>query len=418
MHQLLRRVILGSIIASLVLLTGCWDALPVERRAFGIAIGVDWLPEEPNYEITIVVPLVEENRAEQNRVRTFRANSVAEAIGMWQHSGAKFMAFGILSVLVIGEEASQQRQCFTINDLYAFPDLRPNAYIVVAKGKARDLLSVVPPENQRIALYLRDVLARADAQRDAPPTRLHEFVVRMMTPGMDAFTTVIGPIGSLDPRPTEQKPSGGGGGGGEESGGGSSGGQPSPEEDVEIMGAAVWQGDVVVGQLTLPETQYFTIAQGISRGMLLQTLFAPDELLFPRNNRMVMALEAESTSWDLTIINGRPHYSLSIEVQIALQNYQGTADLSEEENSELLEEIMALNIEQNVLAALQKVTAMGSDPLNLGQQLRIKYPELWDPQNWGENIKAAQFKVECEVTVRNIGPQTLRLEPVNKIPNP
>ncbi|MBS3951013.1 MAG: Ger(x)C family spore germination protein [Peptococcaceae bacterium] len=418
MRLLLKYLILVSLIVNSVFLTGCWDALPVENRIFCIAIGVDWLPEEPHYEITFLNPLVEETRSEQSRARTIRAHSISEAIAIFQHTSSHYMSFGILSVLVIGEEASKQKQSFTIDDLFSFPDLRPNAYIIVAKGNAKALLSVMPPENQRMGLYLRDLLDRANNQRDSPPPTLHEYVIRMMTPGMDALTTMVGPIGSLDPRATGQKTGGDGGGEVDQSeGGGSQGGQSTPEKDVEIMGAAVWQGDIVVGQLTLPETQYLSLAQGTAKGMLLQMLFAPDERLFPQANRMVTLIEQETASWDLTVMEGVPHYRLTLKVRSSPQNYEGTSDLSKSENSELLEQIMALNIAQNILASLQKITAMGSDPLCLGQQLRLKYPDLWDPQNWGENIKNSQFKVECEVTIRNIGLQILRIEPVNKKPN-
>ena len=418
MRRLLRYIILISLITHSAFLTGCWDALPVEKRVFGIAVGVDWLVEEPHYEVTFINPLVGETRSEQSRARTYRANSLGEAIAIFQHSSSQFLSFGILSVVVIGEEAAKQRQCFTINDLFAFPDLRPNAYIIVTRGSAKELLSVNPPENQRMGLFLRDMLERADAQRDSPPTTLYEYVVRMMTPGMDALTTLVGPIGSLDPRPPEQKPSVSGGEAGQSGDGGSQGGQTAPQEDVEIMGAVAWQGDMAVGELTLPETQYLSLAQGKATGMLLQMLFAPDERLFPQASRMVTLLEQDQASWELSMMNGIPHYRLKLNLRSSLQNYEGTIDLSKKENTELLESIMAINIEQNVLAALQKVTAMGSDPLSLGQQLRTKYPDLWDPTNWNENIKDAEFMVECEITIRNIGPQILRLEPVNKKPGP
>lgn len=418
MRRLLRYIVLITLLINSVFLSGCWDARPVENRVFGIAIGVDWFPEEPHYEITLINPLVQEYRASQSRVRTCRANSIGEAIAILQHTSPQFLSFGILSVVVIGEEASKQRQGSTINDLFAFPDLRSNAYIMVARGSAKDLLSVVPPENQRLGLHLRDLLQRANEHRDSPPTTLAEYVIHMMTPGMDALTTLVAPIGRLDPRPPALQPRVDVGGEDGQSGGGAQKGQATPQEDIQIIGAVAWQGDVAVGELNLPDVQHIALAQGRASGMLLQMLFAPDDRLFPQASRMVSLLELGQASWDLTVMNGVPHYRLKLEVRTSLHNYEGMTDLSKSENTELLEEIMALNIEQNVLAALQKVSAMGSDPISLGQQMRLKYPQLWDPPNWGENIKAAQFKVECEVTIRNIGPQIQRLEPVNKKPNP
>jgi len=176
----------------------------------------------------------------------------------------------------------------------------------------------------------------------------------------------------------------------------------------------LWQGDVLAGELTLPEAQFVYMAMGLAARMWLEVRFPPDDRLFPDQDTMVLSIESMSTRWRLDLVQGVPHYELEARVRLSLHNYAGEVDMSKKENCALLEEIVADTLEQNILLALQSVAATGSDPLSLGQLMRIRHPKEWDSKHWREKIKTARFKVTAQVEIRNIGLELLRLEPVNK----
>jgi len=400
------------------LLTACWDALPVERRAFVTSLGVDWLPEPPHFNVTIVHPLMEERRARENRVLTIRGSSVSEALTLWNHTHGQHLSLAVLGTLVIGEHAAEQPLAQVFNDLCAYPDLRLGAYVIVTRGTAQALLSVMPPANQLIAVHLRNLLDRAIFRRDAPRTTVSEFITHMMTPGMDVITALVSPIGTLDFRQTRNQgtaaaPSGQQAGGGG-NGGGNAGGATPPQEDVQVVGAALWQGDKAVGTLTLPEAQFVYIAQGNANGLLVYVAFPPDKRFFPTESTMILSLESVTTNWSLDMVEEVPHYTLRLGVRLSLHNYAGDVDLSKEENSALLETMIADVLARNTLHAVQQVVATGGDPLNLGQYLRIQYPKLWNSKEWRNKIRTAQFTVKAEAEIRNIGLELLKLQPVNK----
>jgi len=400
------------------LLSGCWDALPVERRAFVTALGVDWLPEPPHYNVTIVHPLMDERRARENRVLTIRANSVSEALTVWNHTNGQHLSLAVLGTLVIGEDAAKQALSPVINDLCSYPDLRLGAYVIVTRGTAQELLSVQPPAHQLIAVHLRSLLDRAIFRRDAPHSTISEFTTHMMTPGMDAITALVSPIGTLDRRqagkqaaaaePDGQQAGGGGGGGG------GNGGEAAPQEDVQVIGAAIWQGDKVVETLTLPEAQFVYLAMGKANRLMVNVMFPPDERLFPKQSAMVLSMESVTANWSLEMVQEVPHYTLRLQVRLSLHNYAGDVDLSKKDNSALLEKMIGDVLRQNTLQAVQKVAATGGDPLRLGQLMRRQYPELWNSKEWRNKIQTAQFTVKAEAQIRNIGLELLRLEPVDK----
>ncbi|MBT9156411.1 MAG: hypothetical protein DDT37_01396 [Firmicutes bacterium] len=151
----------------------------------------------------------------------------------------------------------------------------------------------------------------------------------MMTPGLDAITAVVRPIGTLDRRQA---------GGNDGGGGGSPEAAPrAPQEDVQIVGAAIWQGDVVVGELTLPEAQFLYVAKGVADRLLVNVKFPPDARFFPVDNNMILSIESVAATWRLDLAQGVPAYTLQLTVRLSLHNYAGDVDLSKEENSALLE---------------------------------------------------------------------------------
>ena len=382
----------------------------MEKRNFLVSIGVDYLPDPPHYLITFVAPIVDEDRSMATNVQSIRGATLAEAHAMISHTDAHVYSYGKLQVLVFGEEAARQGVSIIMDDMFKHTDLRVESYVGVTVGTAQKLLTTVPPEGQRIGLFLNDLLDRAAMQQDAPPTTMEIFTSRMMTPGMDAATTLLAPIGSTEPRPPDERGADGGSG----EGGGS--GQGTTAEDIQIVGMAAWQGDRMVGTTTLPQQQYFSIAHGTSHDFLFQLLLKPDPRFVRETNRILISIEQAKPSWDTQIIEGAPHFSLKVDTVVNLINYQGSVDLTDGDNAEELTKILAENMKQGITDALLTVSSMGSDPIGLGQFVRVQYPKIWDPKKWTDAIKTATFSVNVKLSIKRVGVYTTRFDPKDKMP--
>jgi len=393
-----------------MLLSGCWDSLPVESRNLVVAVGVDYLPESPHYLVTFVAPIADEDRSQSSRVQSFRSTSLAEAFAIASHADAHVYSYGKLLVVVFGEEAARQGVSAVMNDLFKHTDLRVESYVAVTLGTARKLLTTIPAEGQQVGLFMKDMLDRAKMQQDSPPTTLEIFSSRMMTPGMDASTTLLTPIGSTDPRPPEER--GADGGGGDRGGTG----QGTTAEDIQIVGMASWQGDRLVGTTTLSQQQYFSLAQGTSHDFLVQILLKPDPRFVPETSRIIIAIERAKPSWETQIIAGVPHFSLKVDTLVSLVNYQGRVDLTKDENSEEFMHILSESLKQGITDALLTVSSFGSDPIGLGQFVRVQYPTFWNPKMWTEVLKTATFSIEVKLGIKRIGIHITRFEPKEKMP--
>jgi len=319
----------------------------------------------------------------------------------------------MITVVVIGEDAARQGVVSHIHDLYSFPDLRTAAQVIVAAGSARELLTVVPPESQRIALHLEAAINRGFFQGDVPQSSLADFVMDVVTPGIDPLTGLLGPIGTLTP--TERgAESGGGGGQGAQQGDGATSGESThstEKEDVQVLGASLWILDKMAGSITLQELQHLLIASGEAGGMQAIVLLQGDELFTDGNDHVGVLFERASARWEISMVNDKPHYDLNLDIRLSLTAYQGKTDITESDNLQKMEKALSDAFEQNVMRTLQYVSAQRSDPLGLGQRFRVQFPKLWKPEDWRELLAESTFDVQARVQMKNIGIHIKRLEP-------
>lgn len=408
-----RTLITILLCGTLLLLTGCWDSIPVENRAIVLALGIDYLPEPPHIEVILVYPLVEDTRKRPSNVHVIRGKSVSEALATWHHAEESFLSLAMTTVVIIGEEAARQGVVSHIHDLYSFPDLRTAAQVIVAGGSARELLTIVPPESQRIALHLQGTIERGLFQRDLPRSTLADFVMDAVTPGIDPLTGLFGSIGTLTPTERDTGSEGGGGQDAQQQQGSASSGNTTSEEkeDVQILGASLWILDQMAGSITLQELQHLLIAGGEAGRMQSIVLLQGDEHFTDGNDQVGVLFERASARWVVSMVNDKPHYDLHLDIRLSLSAYQGKTDITESDNLRELEKTLSAAFEQNVTRTLQYVSSQRSDPLGLGQRFRVQFPKLWNPEGWREQLAEATFAVQAQVQMKNIGIHIKRLEP-------
>ncbi|MDP3486643.1 MAG: hypothetical protein Q8S19_01760, partial [Bacillota bacterium] len=108
MNRCIRIALLVALVSASLLATGCWDSLPVEARAVVLAMGIDYLSEEPHYEVTLVYPLTEETKARPSSIHSVRGNNVADALRTWHHTADTMLSLAMVTAIVFGSDAANQ----------------------------------------------------------------------------------------------------------------------------------------------------------------------------------------------------------------------------------------------------------------------------------------------------------------------
>ena len=149
------------LLVSTFLLTGCWDKIEVENRAFVVAIGID--KTGGAYTVSITAPLLKKDGEDEGQgpqhIKTATGQTVAEAMEKLGAKTNKTLYYGQAKTLVLGEELLDSKE-MTANAVHAIQskaaiDLGMN--VLAAKGDAKDILTAKPPEETLPGLFMTEM---------------------------------------------------------------------------------------------------------------------------------------------------------------------------------------------------------------------------------------------------------------------
>lgn len=131
------------------ILTGCWDKRELNELAITLALGIDKVEGEDEYEVTaqVVVPsaVSMKDGTGGTAVTLFTENgeTVYEALRRMTKVSPRKIYPGHLQMLIIGEELAKEGIGESLDLLARDWELRPDFYVVVAKDvTAREILNV------------------------------------------------------------------------------------------------------------------------------------------------------------------------------------------------------------------------------------------------------------------------------------
>ena len=132
------------------------------------AIGVD-LNNAGEFEVTTVIvkpsilfnqPLVggtSGNRQDQYLIEKTTGKSIFEAIGKLSKTSSARIYFGHVDVVVFGEEIARRKMGPTLDFFHRENQFRPNIQLLVAKGKAADVINTAPQFNITLGREILDL---------------------------------------------------------------------------------------------------------------------------------------------------------------------------------------------------------------------------------------------------------------------
>jgi len=132
-------------------LSGCWDRVELEDRAFVVAIGVDKAEDDERYTVTLSLPAAldggDENDDEPQHIKKASGQTVTEAIKKIDAETNTQLYFGQTKLLTLGsallEDADLVRGVIDIFDRH--PELARQMHILAACGKAAEIITAQPP---------------------------------------------------------------------------------------------------------------------------------------------------------------------------------------------------------------------------------------------------------------------------------
>lgn len=390
-------------------LTGCWSKQEIETGNFATMVAID-KAEDGGIELTVNLAITEAlgggagasggggGGGSDKPAWTISSSgkNLAEAIATLETFSGRLPFWFHVEALVIGEDLAKDGISSVLDYMLRNRDFRLTTWVLVAEGKAKDILQLSPKITKLPARYLRDLIAIADEGSVSHPVQLLGVIHGLVE---DRGTQVYIPLIHAKPKEPGEGSTGAAGAGGNGSGQqGQSGASSQPEspEALVLEGSAIFVGDKMVGKLNGLETRGMLWLRGESKRAVVvvdmpdgyvveQQISARRTLKLTRTGDQLKATITVFQDGDI-LEHNMPH----LEINSAALKPMDAA--------------LAAQIKQEADAALKKLQGeLKSDTLGIGTRAYRLFPVLYNSQDWQQTFPTLSVEVVVHANFRRTG---------------
>lgn len=385
------------ILLSILLSGGCWNKQEINQIGFAVGLGID--KSQDQYQVTTQMALpgmLADGGGEGPPVWVVsgQGRTIFEAVRDINTRSARKPFWGHLNVIVISEEVAKEGLTEIIDFFSRGRELRRLNQIVIAKGKAREILEAEPKLESINAVFIKNLIGNRNGQSLAPETTLNDLMSSMTTAGRDPIIPKIEAKAKEKHAEQEEDKKG------NEPSGGETKEEDKPKEILELRGAGIFKNNKLVDWLNEKETRgYLWIVGQVGSGIIV--------IDSPRENAKLISLEIQTAKSQIKVSGHEPVIRIEVETELKLVEQQGIVSV---ERPEIMQEVTDRANEvigKEIKAALQKAQENNSDIFGIGEKVHSLLPQVWDRVTWSEIFPNIPIDVKVNAKV-NVGTMTLQ----------
>ncbi|MFD3259261.1 Ger(x)C family spore germination protein [Paenibacillus lentus] len=380
-----RTIAIALTLCCVMLLTGCWDALELNRRAIVAGIGIDHAPEaEGQYLVSFQVIIADEISGKTGRgatptsIYSGTGHTISEAIRSASRKVPRLISTAHARLIIISESVARQGISEIMDFLDRDSDIRLTADVLITKGdiRAADVAASLTPIG-KITAYSISQKAELTAQQSGTSflIQIDDILRDLLIPGGGPVINSVEPVGNLKEA-----------------------GKKSSLENVESPGV------VLIGDLT------------IFKDDKLVNWLTPDEsrgMVWIRNKmkKTALVIESDDETGDIAVDVNRsktalkaqlndpyhPVIQVNVSVQLSVREVGAEIDLRNPEVLHQIEQKINEVIARDLRAVVQKAQSAKSDVFRFGDVVQRQSPRVWNKieDRWEDLFP--QLEVEYKV---------------------
>ncbi len=386
-HKFILRL---SIIACLLFLTGCWGKREVEDLAPLLGIGFDQGEKPGTFLVTeqFARPKKDSSSGAEIEDRTFsvEASSSREAFEKFSKVAYRTPFMGSLKVIIIGEDFAKSGDFNNVLDFaQRYAEFRRSMYIVLANGKALDLLNLKLRSGLLPAMAIKSNIEGGDEISVFPTVRLGHYLTILGEKSTAPIFPVVESVktGEGVEYKTDVKDEAG---------------------EIRIQGAGVMRGDYLADFLTDEESKGYMWLENDVVHRLINTVDLEENSI-----KFGGQVIESSTKYKVKANNDKMELQYKIKTSIAIDEIMGLKkQLSGPEWVELVkqaEKDFAKVIEKECNSSIKKERELGLDFLGIGRHIEQKNSKYWKTirDQWEAEIADFPISLEVLVTIHHSG---------------
>lgn len=405
----------------LVLLSGCTHAIEPNDLAYIVAVGFDKSDAKGEYDITLQIANpqaisggADEGGGEGGKKTitnlTVTSTDIFSAVNLANHVYSKDLSLAHTKLLVISDELAREGELQSLCVTFArSEEIRPNAFLSVAKGSAKEYLGSIKPTNEVNPVKYYEVIYDVDYTAYIPKNQIKDFYAFEASPERE----------NVLPLSAVKKP----GGKGEDKGSGSKENEKGTQN--EYGGFEFMHENFIAGEIELGgdiETQ--TCGMAVFRdGKMIAECGGIEALLY---NMLTGDYVMSEISYEnkktpdtpVTVIQSqrkKPRISVDIEgttpkIKVRLFLESDLRTLSEGYVIEMDIDNFEKQVSAEIKAAAEKflyktAREYKSDIIGFGSRIKHKFRTFdeFDAYGWQDRYPLSDFEVEVDFAIRRSG---------------
>jgi len=406
----------GLLLLTMGLLAGCWDRTEVEQQAFVLAIGVD-KGEKSLYRVTFAIALPAKmaggkegggGEGKPYMLTTIDAPTVVGAISIADSYLSRQVSLRHTKALFMGEELARISGMHTMDEFVRFRQARRTILYVVTKGTAEAFLNGMDVKLEKDPHRFIEQLANNVRFTGTVPdgSQIQHFITRVNTGYSEPVTYYAALKEEGEDQGDAQQAEGKGNGTADQGGekGFTAGELPrSGGPNIELIGAAAFRGERMVGTLTGEDMRMILLMQGrFKRGYFS----IPD----PKQPDLFVSMEVHQGRpliIETDVTGPRPKLNVVITLEGEILAMQSDHDYTEPELQPVLEAALASEVNKRMHAVIEKTQRWETDVVGFGEHVVKGFPtvDAWEAYKWPDRYASAEINTLVRVTLRRFGKQ-------------
>jgi len=391
----LKRFLTGAMLVSIMLFTivfstGCWNRRELDTLAILSGLGIDTEKIEGRDVIKLTAQIVKpgEVRAPSTDekggggsspvlVLESTGDTVFDAVRNFTMKSSRKILFPHNQVIIVGEEAARAGMQPLLDLFVRDHESRSRVWILVARGKAGDILRAKVGQEKIPAMGIADLEEASFATSKTSAMRLQEFINCLLS-------KTTAPVVSAINLHKEEK-----------------------ETAVKLEGSAFFKDGKLAGYLDGTETRGLLWVVGkVKSGVIALDCPGSDK-------KVSLEIIRASSKVKTKLRNGKVFIEVAIKEEGNLADQMCLEELTTPEKLALLEKRQGEMIKREMEAALKKARQYKADIFGFGEVVYRSHPTEWKnmEHNWEEIFPEIEVKITVMAKLRRVGMTTKPLKP-------
>ncbi|SEI04299.1 spore germination protein KC [Halobacillus karajensis] len=407
------------LLVALLTLTGCWSSDEINNLSTITLIGID---ENDTGEVEVTAVIVKPHTlfaetavdgSEQSKflIETTTGESIFDAVSDLSSTTSERIYFGHVNAIVFGERAARKRMVSSLDFFKRETDFRPNTNVLVARGKASQLVQATPHLNVTLGMELEDLVLSNKYSETDMVEDVTQFMKDLSSDTKDPTTGIIssakrqgvdihltGAKNHSDTKKKEEEPSTNT----------QENSQLQIPEAISLKETAVFKDGKLKGILDERETRGALLVKGKLKNevVVLSCGSSPEETISLNITNSASKLTPQFSA-------GAPHMAIGIQVEAEIGQLACPDFNVDPGQIDRLNQQLESLVKQEVTRVLNKAkNQWQTDIFGFGQEFYRKYPKEWKQMApvW-RNGMLKNMKVDLSVSA-NISRHGLLKDPI------